>query len=233
MKANSFLLFEWSGAQPSIALFFQIEGFSTAMMHPHTELRFINAAIGYGVFATRLIPKGTITWILDEGDQAFDESYVATLDLVQRRRFLKYSYRDEQGFYILCGDIARYVNHSFHSSCIATPYKFELAARDIYPGDELTDDYGYFNLDKPFYCFPEPNTTRTRVMPDDILHYYPEWDRQAADAMRLFNHVEQPLKALIDHKFMAKVTAIAAGDAKMDSILTCYYDRAATLKAVS
>ncbi|MBW4473201.1 MAG: SET domain-containing protein [Stenomitos rutilans HA7619-LM2] len=203
------------------------------MMHPHTEVRFINAAIGYGVFATQLIPKGTIIWILDEHDQAFDESYPATLDPVQRRCFLKYSYRDERGFYILCGDIARFVNHSFHSSCIATPYKFELASRDIHPGDELTDDYGYFNLDKPFYCFPELGTARTKVMPDDILHYYPEWDRQAADAMRLFNKVEQPLKHLIDHKFMAKVTAIAAGDAKMDSILACYYDRTATLTAVS
>ena len=203
------------------------------MMHPHTELRFINNAIGHGVFATQLIPQGTITWILDDRDQAFDESHLETLDSVQRRRFLKYSYRDEQGFYILCGDLARYVNHSFHSSCIATPYKFELAARDIYPGDELTDDYGYFNLDKPFYCFPERGSTRTKVMPDDILHYYPEWDRQAANAICFFNRVEQPLKHLIDHKFLAKVAAIARGEVKMDSILACYYDRAAAPRMVA
>jgi len=203
------------------------------MMHPHTKLRFINHAIGYGVFATKLIPKGTITWILDHRDQMFDESYLASLDDVRRDRFIKYSYRDEQGLYVLCGDIARYVNHSFHSSCIATPYKFELAARDIHPGDELTDDYGYFNLDKPFYCFPERGSTRTKVMPDDILHHYPECDRLAAGAMRCFSQVEQPLKHLIDRKFMAKVAAIAQGEAKMDSILACYYDRTAILKAVS
>jgi uncharacterized protein len=202
------------------------------MMHPHTELRFINESIGYGVFATKLIPQGTITWILDDLDQAFDESYIASLDAVRRDRLIKYSYRDERGLYILCWDIARYVNHSFNSSCIATPYKFELAARDIYPGDELTDDYGYFNLDKPFYCFPERGSKRTKVMPDDILHYYPEWDHKAAEAMRSFNCVEQPLKHLIDHKFIAKVTAIARGEAKMDSILACYYDRTAAFKAV-
>ncbi len=46
------------------------------MMHPHSELRFINESIGYGVFATKFIPKGTITWILDELDQKFTESYV-------------------------------------------------------------------------------------------------------------------------------------------------------------
>lgn len=203
------------------------------MMHPDTELRFINDSIGYGVFATRLIPKGSITWILDDRDQMFDESHLVSLDTVQRDHLIKYSYRDEQGLYILCWDIARYVNHSFNSSCIATPYKFELAAWDIHPGDELTDDYGYFNLDKPFDCVPEPGSTRTKVMPDDILHHYPEWDCKAAEAMRWFNQVEQPLKHLIDHKFMAKVTAIARGDAKMDSILTCYYDRTTTFKAAS
>lgn len=203
------------------------------MIHPHTELRFINESIGYGVFATELIPKGTITWILDDLDQKFDEDYVFSLDPIRRDRLLKYCFRDEQGQYILCWDIARYVNHSFDSTLIATPYRFELAARDILPGDEITDDYGYFNLDLPFQCFPEANTNRTNVMPDDILHYYPDWDQKAAAAMHHFNRVEQPLKALIDPIYLNKVTAIAAGMEPMDSLLTCYYDRSRKLKAVS
>jgi hypothetical protein len=195
------------------------------MIHPHTELKFINAAIGYGVFATKLIPKGTITWILDDLDQKFDSAYIATLDPLLRERMLKYCYRDNDGRYILCWDIARYVNHSFNSSCIATPYRFELASRDIYPGEELTDDYGYFNLDQPFQCFPEAGCSRTRVMPDDILYHYPEWDRKAADAMRHFNQVEQPLQHLIEPQFVEKVKAVAEGKAVMDSVLNCYYDR--------
>lgn len=200
------------------------------MIHPHTELRFINESIGYGVFATEFIPKGTIVWILDDLDQKFDEEYLAKVDPAQRDRLLKYSFRDEQGFYILCWDIARYVNHSFNSTLIATPYKFELAAKDIYPGEEITDDYGYFNLDYPFHCFPEPNTTRTQVMPDDILFYYPEWDRKAADAMKKFNQVKQPLMHLIDPTYAQKVSAIAEGKEAMDSLLTCYYDRSRKLK---
>jgi hypothetical protein len=195
------------------------------MIHPHTELKFINAAIGYGVFATKLIPKGTITWILDDLDQNFDPAYIATLDPLLRERMLKYCYRDSDGRYILCWDIARYVNHSFNSSCIATPYRFELASRDIYPGEELTDDYGYFNLDQPFQCLPEVGCSRTRVMPDDILYYYPEWDRKAADAMRYFNQVEQPLQHLVEPQFVEKVKAVAEGRAAMDSVLNCYYDR--------
>lgn len=203
------------------------------MMHPHTELRFIDESIGYGVFATQFIPKGTITWILDELDQRFDEAYVMSLDLLLRDRLLKYCFRDEHGQYILCWDIARYVNHSFNSTLIATPYKLELAARDIFPGDEITDDYGYFNLDKPFHCLPELNTTRTKVMPDDMLHYYPEWDRQASEAMHYFNSVEQPLKHLIDPAHREKVNAIAVGKEAIDSILTCYYPTSNPLKAAS
>jgi hypothetical protein len=41
------------------------------MLHPDTELRFVNRTIGYGVFATRMIPRGTITWVRDRLDQAF------------------------------------------------------------------------------------------------------------------------------------------------------------------
>ena len=42
------------------------------MIHPHTELRFINEQMGFGVFATQFIPKGTIIWALDELDQILE-----------------------------------------------------------------------------------------------------------------------------------------------------------------
>lgn len=203
------------------------------MIHPDTELRYINDQIGYGVFATRLIPKGTIAWILDDLDQKFDESYIASCPPILRENLIKYCYRDHLGRYILCWDIARYVNHSFNSTLIATPYSFELAARDIYPGEELTDDYGYFNLDKPFDCVPEPGSLRTQAMPDDILRFYPEWDRKAAAAMQQFHQVDQPLKSLIEPRFIDKVNAIAKGEIPMDSILSCYYDRSQNLPAAS
>ena len=202
------------------------------MIHPCTELRFISDLIGYGVFATQLIPKGTIVWALDSLDQRFNEAEVARLDPILRERLLKYCYRDEVGQYILCWDSARYVNHSFNSSCIATPYKFELAARDILPGQELTDDYGYFNLDRPFHCLPEPGTRRRVILPEDFLQDYAVWDRKAAEAMRYLDQVAQPLKHLVDPRYQSKIAAIAAGTATIDSMLTCYYDRAARLKSL-
>lgn len=203
------------------------------MIHPHTEIRYVNELIGYGVFATQLIPKGTIIWVLDELDQKFEASHVLSLEPLRRKQLLKYCYRDNKGRYVLCWDIARYMNHSFNPNCISTYYEFELAIRDIYPGEELTEDYGYFNLDEPFYCLPEAETTRTKVMPDDILHFYPEWDRKASEAMKYFNKVDQPLKYLIDPTVVDTVNAVAAGKRPIDSIRNYYYDRASKLSAVS
>ena len=47
------------------------------MLHPHTELRHVSKLIGYGVFATQLIPKGTITWVRDDLDQTFSPGEIA------------------------------------------------------------------------------------------------------------------------------------------------------------
>jgi hypothetical protein len=49
------------------------------MIHPDTELRFINEKIGHGVVATKFIPKGTITWVLDKLDRVFTSIRTATL----------------------------------------------------------------------------------------------------------------------------------------------------------
>src|ERR1700744_1278297 len=161
------------------------------MIHPDTELRFISPQKGYGVVATKFIPKGTITWIMDPLDQVFSLEHIRKLPPFFREILSTYTYRDQKGDFILCWDNARFVNHSFHSSCITTAYNFELAVRDIQPGEELTDDYGYLNVTEPFDCLPEPGTTRTQVMPDDLLHFYPEWDAALKNAFTNFNNVPQ------------------------------------------
>ncbi len=194
------------------------------MIHPHTELRFISPEIGYGVVATQFIPKGTITWAYDEFDRTFTPEQVEAMKDVYKDILSKYSYRDCNGCFVLCWDHARFVNHSFNSNCISTAYNFEIAVRDIYPGEELTDDYGYLNVSEPFLCLPEPNTTRTHVMPDDLLHFHKEWDDKLQQAFPYFNKVEQPLYFLIDPTYKHKVNGIANGTERMDSILNCYYN---------
>ena len=193
------------------------------MIHPDTELKFIGPEIGYGVVATGFIPKGTITWILDPLDQVFTLDEINKLDPIFREKLDVYSYRDGQGNFILCWDNSRFINHSFHSNCITTAYNFELAVKDIQPGEELTDDYGYLNVMHPFVCLPEPDTARTIVMPDDLLHFHSIWDEKLVGAFRNFDKVKQPFLHLINPRFKEKVLSIAAGKTEMDSILNCYY----------
>ncbi len=144
------------------------------MIHPDTELRFISPEIGLGVVATKLIPKGTIAWIFDSLDQIISPPCFERMDPLQRVFLDKYCYRDHHGNYALCGDHARFVNYSFRSSCMSTAYDCELAVRDSFLGEELTDDYGYLNPSEPFYCVPEPGCARTQVLPDDLLNYHAE-----------------------------------------------------------
>lgn len=193
------------------------------MIHPFTELKFISEQKGYGVVAKQFIPKGTITWVQDSLDMVFDEKKLAELGPNYAPIIDTYSFRDNQGNFVLCWDLAKYVNHSFNSNCFSTPYNFEIAIRDIHPGEELTDDYGYLNITEPFEAMPEGGT-RTVVYPDDLLHYHKIWDEKIADAMPLLNSVDQPLMYFIDEATQTKVQAILAGKETMESILTCYYD---------
>lgn len=193
------------------------------MLHPHTELRLINQVVGFGIVATQFIPKGTITWVLHRFDQIFTPGEFKAMPLLDREIVYKYAYRNQEGNYILCWDHARYINHSFHSNCVSTAYEFELAVRDIYPGEELTDDYGYLNIEEPFDCLPEEGTERRQVMPDDLLYYHEEWDRQLLSAFTQFEQVEQPLAQFLTSEQFAKAQAISRNETKMDSILTCFY----------
>jgi hypothetical protein len=198
------------------------------MIHPDTQLGFVSPLIGYGVFATKIIPKGTITWVLDKLDQELDESYVWAIDDIYREQVLKYTFRNAQGKYILCWDIARYINHSSNANCILTPYEFAIATKDIHSKEELTEDYGLLNLDKPFDCLPETGSDRIQITPHDILHFYQEWDQKIIDAMKLFKKVDQPLAKFINSKFLNKVNAVATEQDQMDSVISCYYKRSIT-----
>lgn len=196
------------------------------MLHPATQLGFVNETIGFGVFATRLIPKGTITWALDELDQSISESCLNSLEPVQRTSIVKYAYRNREGQYILCWDLGRFMNHSFQPNCISTAYEFDLATRDIYPGEELTCDYGCLNVDEPFHGLPEAGCEREWVLPDDLLRYYQEWDQVALDALQQFEQVEQPLRSFLSAQTRESIPRVIAGTLPLESVLQCYYDRA-------
>lgn len=195
------------------------------MLFPYSKLRYINDQIGFGVFATKFIPKGTITWALDELDYKLEPEFVAKLDKHRRKFLNKYCYRNRKGQFILCWDLGRYVNHSFDANCMATAYDFEIAIRDILPGEQITCDYGTLNIGTSFKGILEEGTIRKRVNPDDLIFFYREWDQQVLGALKHFNEVDQPLINLIQPEFKDKVMVAIKENILLDSVKKNYYNR--------
>ena len=90
------------------------------MIHPDSEVRFINTEIGYGLFATRRIPRGTITWVFDELDRELTPQDMAAFTPLMRDTVLHYSYRNRKGNLIFCWDNARYTNHNCEPNSMLT-----------------------------------------------------------------------------------------------------------------
>jgi hypothetical protein len=192
------------------------------MIHPNTEVRYISKEKGYGVVATKFIPKGTITWVQDSLDRVFTKKQTANLDPYIKQYLETYSFTNKNGEMVLCWDNGKFVNHSFKPSCFSTPYDFEIAIRDIHPGEELTDDYGYLNVEKPFTAIDE-GTVRKTVYPDDILNFYEEWDELIKENAPKVLEVEQPLMSFISQDTWTEFIDGIRNPKQMRSILECYY----------
>lgn len=170
------------------------------MIHPASELRLGNPTIGYGVIATRFIPKGTITWVYDDLDQVIDPARLVDMPPLLQALAEKYSYFNGRGDRVLCWDHSRFVNHSCNATSLAPGFDLEIAVRDIQEGEEITDDYGLLNLEATFECACGSEHCRGMIGPEDFEAYADRWDELAADAMRHANQVEQPLWDLIREK---------------------------------
>lgn len=192
------------------------------MIHPNTELRFISKAIGHGVVATQFIPAGTITWVLDDLDREFSPKQFEAMDPLYQEILETYTYRNNKGNLVLCWDLGRYVNHSFKSNCLTTAYDFEIAIRDIHPGEQLTDDYGYLNITTPFEGVDE-GTERKIVYPDDLTRYHPVWDAQIEAVFGKIIALEQPLQVVVKDALWARIQNIIEKKEPLKSILSNYY----------
>lgn len=190
------------------------------MVHPHTELRFVNDNIGWGVFATQAIPRGTIIWALDTLDQKFNPEQVAGLPPYAQASLEKYSYIDARGRHILCWDHGRFFNHSCDANCLSLGYDFELAIRDIEPGEELTDDYGTLNPLTPFPCLCTAAGCRRSVQPDDFTRLGDLWNTRAREAFFLIPTVPQPLWEVLSDR--AEIEAALADPARLRPIHSHY-----------
>jgi hypothetical protein len=194
------------------------------MIHPHTEVKYINDVLGYGVFATKMIPAGTITWALDELDRVFSPAEFEKMSAVYQNILETYSFRNNNGNLVLCWDNGRFVNHSFKSNCLSTAYDFEIAIRNIYPGDQLTDDYGYLNISEPFRGIDE-GSRRKVVYPDDLRKYHSVWDKKILKVFDRIPKLKQDLKEIISEDTWQIILDIAEKRQEMRSTLYNLYSK--------
>ena len=112
---------------------------------------------GIGLFAAQRIPKGTVVWRLEPAlDLELTEAQIEALAPAAREQIEKYIYLDhELRKLVLCGDDARFFNHSEEPNCHDFPDAdggTTVAARDIAEGEELTSDYSRFDAEHVPYA---------------------------------------------------------------------------------
>jgi hypothetical protein len=188
------------------------------MIHTDTEIRHVSDQIGYGVFAKKLIPKGTIVYVKDSLEIEVTDAQYAKHNKTMQDVIEKYSYIDERGIRILSWDFAKYVNHNCNRNTISTGYGFEIAIRDIQAGDEITDEYGIFNLDGSFACGCGAKNCRGIIQPEDLDNLAPIWDVEIKEALMNLFKVEQPLFHLVDDKTKKALDALFLDPSKFKSI---------------
>ncbi|HEY8563420.1 MAG TPA: SET domain-containing protein [Pyrinomonadaceae bacterium] len=131
---------------------------------------------GIGLFADQFISKDTVVWKFNRLiDLVFTAEQLDELAPDALAQIKKYSYRDvHSGLYVLCGDDARFFNHSTDPNCLDTYESHEkegitFACRDIIAGEELTCDYALFDLDfdARLYASPPHGGSRPRYSRSD------------------------------------------------------------------
>ncbi len=193
------------------------------MIHPDLELRFINDSIGYGVFAKRFIPAGTITYVKDSLEIEITPEDFFRHSPAMQAVIDKYSYKDERGVKIVSWDIAKFVNHSCNCNTMSTGYGFEIAIRDILPDEEVTDEYGLFNIEEDMVLDCKDEYCRKFVRKDDIDRFHMEWDRKIQKILpRLFVE-HQPLMPFLDEKTREMLTAYLENPSEYRSVLHLKY----------
>lgn len=102
---------------------------------------------GLGCFAAEFIPKDTMIWIFNPGlDRDLSEYQLGCFSKVEQEFVKTYTYK-HNGYYYLCVDNGRFINHS------DTPNTYEskkmqatYALVDIQEGEEILSNYAEFGI---------------------------------------------------------------------------------------
>lgn len=103
---------------------------------------------GIGLFAAEFIPIGKKMWEIGGFDILVDTQGFESLEFTEDQlKYIKRYIYFNNGYWIYCGDDAKFTNHSIDPNTIVN-FSDQYAIKDIYPGDEITCDYS--ELDKDF-----------------------------------------------------------------------------------
>ena len=193
------------------------------MIHPNTELKLINEQVGYGVFATADIPEGTIVYVKDSLELCVTPTDYLMHSEEMKEVIEKYSYIDEMGNRIISWDFAKYVNHCCNCNSISTGYGFEIAIRDIKKGEQITDEYGIFNLIKPMTLVCGGQNCRKEIKPDDFDTYYQDWDAKIKKSIMKLFEVEQPLIPFVEAETRGELDQLFANPEQYKSVYSLRY----------
>ena len=192
------------------------------MIHPNTELRVVNELIGYGVFATEFVPKGTLVYVQDALEVRLHPGDPRIIDPALFPLIERYSYSDSSGNRIISWDLAKYVNHCCDANTLSSGYGFEIAVRDIVPGEEITDDYGLFLFDQreEMVCLCAARNCRGRLRVKDFDSCVAQWDMKVRAAVDLFPYCSQPLLRLLDRTTIRALNGYIRGTRRYRSVQT-------------
>jgi hypothetical protein len=187
------------------------------MMHPDTRLAWISDAVGHGVVATAPIPAGTIVWAPDPLDRRITVAEFAALPELMKAEVEHFAYADQDGHRVLAWDRARYVNHACAPTCVSGGYDCNVAAVDLAPGDELTDDYGSY-LPGRMACACGAPACRGVISRDLAGPLVAGWDARFRTVFPAIGRVPQPLWPLLPPGERTRIADALAGRAPVASI---------------
>jgi hypothetical protein len=117
----------------------------------------------------------------------------------------RYSYMDPEGNHLVSWDLTKYINHCCQCNTMLSPYGFEMAIRDIAPGEEITEEYAMYDFWQEMDLACEQTPCRKRQTFGDFDQLWRGWDAQMKTALVNFFKVPQPLLAFLDAKTLADI----------------------------
>ena len=112
---------------------------------------------GKTIYSNQLIKKGDIVWNINKSNSIIIppnvlKTYINSLCQKTLLNCLKYSYFDIDGYFIdITLDDGRFFNHSSDKYNIEFKDNCSYSLRDIYPGEELLDNYTFYGKEPKWY----------------------------------------------------------------------------------